>query len=265
MKAAAVNKYFVAFSTQLKHLRAEGIDFLMNLFYIPILAVILYFVWSVVFQYRQDIQGFSFNEIITYALIALLLRRISMNNWLAGIVEKDITEGNILVFLCRPLNFMKYRLATRFAQNFYFAAITIPMAVIVIFLSGLQLNALAFVLAVLIVFLATLFTFIEFYCIGLLAFWIERIWGIRNAVDWIQEILSGTWFPITMFPVLVQNALIFLPFQHLVYTPTALMLGKISLMQGLEGIAILTAWIAGFYFLSNWLWKKGLRKHDGKG
>jgi len=264
MKAAAA-KFWIVSKTGLKNLAAERFDILIHLAYLPLLAIILYYIWSIIFTAQGSRLGFSFNEIIAYVLVAVLLRRIIQNAWVAGIVEEDITEGRIITYLCRPLNYFNYILARRSAQTLLFAAIIIPIIIAIAFLMNLHLQALEFFLALLITGIAALFTTVEFYCIGLLAFWVERIWGIRHAVDWAQEFLSGTLFPITFFPLIVQNALVFLPFKYLIYTPTMLFIGKASVVDGLVGIAVLGAWTIALMLFARLLWNKGLKKHDGKG
>lgn len=264
MKAAAVRKDFHAFLAELKRLRAEGIDFVLHLTYIPILLLILYFLWSIIYQSTSSVQGYSFNEMIAYVLVAVIFRKVTANAWVAHKIEHYITDGDIVTFLCRPFDFKKFTLSTRLAHNFYFGLLLIPAVLIVFAVFSVQLKALELLLALALLACGFVFTFLEFYTIGLFAFWIERVYGIRHALDWIQEIFSGTWFPITLFPVFMQQALGFLPFQHLVYTPTALALGKLNIAQGLEGLAVLIAWIIVLNFASNWVWKKGFRKYDGK-
>ena len=262
---AAVAKFSIVFKTSLKNQLAEKFDFAMHLAYLPMLAIILYYLWSIIFSSQKNTFGFSFNEIMAYVLVAVLLRRIIHNAWIASFVETEITEGGIIAYLCRPLNYFNYLLARRLSQTVLFSIIIIPLIAIIIFSMNLQFKALEFFLALLLTAVATAFTFTEFYCIGLLAFWLERIWGIKHAVDWVQEFLSGTLFPITFFPLIVQNALVFLPFKYLTFTPAMLFIGKASILDGLQGIAILGVWTIAFFLLGKLLWTKGLKKHDGKG
>jgi len=264
MKAAAVRKYFQAFLAELKRLRAEGMDFVLHLSYIPLLIIILYFLWSIVYQNTSSVQGYSFNEMMAYVLVAVVFRRLIANSWVAHKIEHYITDGDIVTFLCRPFDFKKFMLSTRLAHNFYFGLMLLPVLLIILAIFNAEFKFLELALALAILVAGFAFTFLEFYTIGLCAFWLERIYGLRHAFDWMQEILSGTWFPVTLFPAFAQQALQFLPFQHLVYTPTALALGKISLLQGLEGLAVLIIWVIALNFASNWIWKKGFRKYDGK-
>lgn len=264
MRAAAA-KFWIVAKTSFKNLVAERFDILIHLAYLPLLAIILYYIWGIIFTAQGNNFGFSFNEIIAYVLVAVLLRRIIQNSHVVEMVEEDITEGRIITYLCRPLNYFNFILARRSAQTLLFAAIIIPLILATTVFLNAHSQIVEFFLGVLLTGIAALFTTVEFYCLGLLAFWIERVWGIKHAVDWAQEFLSGTLFPITLFPLIVQDALVFLPFKYLVYTPTMLFIGKAGAIDALVGIAVLGIWTIALVLLARLLWKAGLKKHDGKG
>lgn len=272
MKALAVktipqsNKYFAILLTQLNNLASQKVQLISYFIHFPFAVIVIISLWSAVYGMGfTEIAGFSYSAMVAYLILSAFVNRVIDNDMVGDLVEEDITEGNFISNLCRPIEHWKYRFAHRFAQNILFAPIAIIILIAIFpFFSIPYPPSYYWILFVLFLGAATLFSFFIYYTIGLLAFWIERTWGIRWSYKFVSDILTGAIFPIALYPPFVQTILTYTPFPHQVYTPVALMIGRIGLNEAIQGLGILMGWTVILFLLAMQLWKMGLAKYDGK-
>ena len=255
MKASGVKPYLSMAKMMAKDLLTQRFEFVGRYLSLPFEILTLMALWAAVgSQGVTNLGGFSIIELTAYSIMAVLVKQLASNEWVANQVEEDITDGGFVSNLCRPIEHWKYRLSIRLGNRALMLPITALILLSVILMFHVPLPNLAqLLLTIALIIMAGLFMFFEFYCVGLLSFWIERTYGIRLALRFFQNLVSGVWFPLTI-----------LPFSHVSYTPTALLMNKISLTQGIQGLIILTVWTIVAYFVAMKLWKKGLKKYDGK-
>lgn len=266
MKDLGVKPYWAFFSIYWQDLKGQRFETLTQLASLPFSIIAISALWiSLELAGYPGFGGFDTRELILYAMIGAVIRKLVNNASVANFVEDDITEGSFMVNLCRPIEHWKYRLSLRLAGVAILAPIAILIIVAVFWWFNATVPAIQTILLVgLLLFMGFIFSFFEYYMIGILSFWLERVWGFRYGFDIMESFISGMIFPLTIFPAFIQGGLHILPFGHAVYTPTALLLGKISMQQGIEGLLILSAWTVFAFVLAKTMWKFGLRKYDGK-
>lgn len=103
------------------------------------------------------------------------------------------------------------------------------------------------------------------YLIGLVAFWTDEVDGLYATHERLRKIFSGGYFPISILPVFFVNLSYALPFAYSFFVPAQLYLKKIDLAAGIRGIFVQITWIIVLYFLSNWVWRRGLKRYEGTG
>jgi hypothetical protein len=91
---------------QIRRLREYALSFWSSLASIPVLMVVTYSAWRVVFGGRETVNGYTFLDIISYYF---LLRLVSLVIWeagsVAGTVWQDVNSGNLASYLARPLDY----------------------------------------------------------------------------------------------------------------------------------------------------------------
>ena len=92
--------------------------------------------------------------------------------------------------------------------------------------------------------------------IGLLAFWIQQVNGIRAIVGVSSGFLSGALVPLWLMPDGVQIAFRLLPFQALAFLPSSIYSGQVSGRDALEPLAIQMIWIGILLLTVRWIWKR---------
>jgi len=72
-------------------------------------------------------------------------------------------------------------------------------------------------------------------------------------------------FPINILPPALAHILNFTPFPYLLYFPVNVYLGAIKGLDLAQGLAIQFAWLAFFWLLSQFVWRRGIKKYSAVG
>jgi ABC-2 type transport system permease protein len=224
-------------------------------------------VYGTVFQYNPTFANTTFPQLLTYLFLTLCFRRITINARLSDVLAQEIKKGDFLPYLTKPIDYFKYQLAAYSANFCVLALMSLPfiLGAPFLLLENFSLSLFIIPLAFFLCALGFIVLLEIHFIIGLFAFWVEEVWGLKNAVSMIGWLFSGAIIPITLLPVPIQWFAYALPFQHAAAIPAQLILGQKNFFQFGESALILAGWIIALYFIQKWVWKKGLLKHDGKG
>jgi ABC-2 type transport system permease protein len=107
--------------------------------------------------------------------------------------------------------------------------------------------------------------FLEQYMIASLAFWTEAIFGVRDVVVAVSQLLDGTLIPVSIMPGIVRAIASALPFQFILFVPAAIYLGQYTRLQALGMLALEAAWIGALLIGSRLLWRRGLARYEAWG
>ncbi|WP_137152606.1 ABC-2 family transporter protein [Devosia sp. FKR38] len=202
--------------------------------------------------------GVTLPEMITYSLLAGPLLYWDYSRLLAD-VGTAIRSGDVAVYLLKPLHYPAYLAASHLGHFlFELAASTVPVAVIILLVFGLQppaslFHGLAFLaywpLSFMILFtLATL--------LGLAAFWLMTVQSLDWFFNAIMTLLSGGMVPLWFFPGWLAAIAGHLPFAWISYYPAAVYLGKLEPGQTLLYFGIGLVWLAVLLASLAWLWSR---------
>ena len=208
------------------------------------MGIFFYFIWSYIYAVKSGgdptylIGGFTFSEMMIYLVIGLLIQTAKSTE-ISERIAQTIKSGDIAIFLCRPVNFVKSLLSDGIGEKiipfitfaFLLALVTKLFAVNTPSISILGLFVVYGILLI-------IFQIIVDVIIGGFAFWLTEIWGIRSSIIQIQWILSGRALPLSLFPLMMQRFLMWTPFFYLEYTFAKIYLGKITFMEGLRAMGI---------------------------
>lgn len=224
--------------------------------------LLIYFIWWTVFQSQNSIFGYDTSMLITYILIAALIRAIVLSTRVSDMMNQ-INDGSIVNFLIKPLGFVRYYLARDVADKlfnilFYIVELSLLILILkpkVIIQTNLSILALFF--------LAIIGGLIIYFCINfiisLTAFWLENSWGPLFLLAVFLEGLGGGMFPIDILPKSIFNILILTPFPYLIYFPSKLYLGTLSAYEIITGFSIIFVWVVILLVLMQLVLKIGFR------
>jgi ABC-2 type transport system permease protein len=100
-----------------------------------------------------------------------------------------------------------------------------------------------------------------------ISFWVpELAWGAQFLmIVVIIEFMSGSYFPLDVFPPIVFQILRFTPFPYLVFIPIKIYLGNFDSSLVVQSLIIGLAWSLILWKIVNYVWKKGLMAYEGVG
>jgi len=81
----------------------------------------------------------------------------------------------------------------------------------------------------------------------------------------VLQLTAGSFFPLDVFPQQIVSLLSFTPLPYLMYFPAKIWLQQLRVENLYQGLIILSIWIALFYLLANFLWKRGLKQYGAEG
>lgn len=224
---------------------------------------IFYFIWTGVYQDRESIRGYGYEDMISYIVVGRIL--IAMFNWgLNGYISRLIRTGNIIVQLLYPLGFMGrlffMGIGSNLFINFFFTAL--PVYVFSVFAFGVRVdyklsNMVFFFISL---FLGFVIMFLFDFLMGSLNFWTENSWGIQTIKSSFLRFFSGSLVPLEFFPDVLRNLADILPFKSVVYIPANIFLGRMDTALILHSFAVQAAWIIAFFIISRLVYASGIKR-----
>ncbi len=246
------------------------------------MGVFFYYIWSYIYQVKFEtalaegtalvsslseftIGGFTFQEMMVYLIIGLLLNT-ARSSEIADRISQTIKSGDISIFLCRPVNFVKSLLTDGIGSKVVNLFVFTILLIVMTYLFDLPTpSGSIWIVFVIYLFLMLIFDIVLYVIIGGLSFWFVEIWGIKASIEQILWILSGRVLPLTLFPMWMQSFLAWTPFLYLEFTFASLYLGKLTLIEALKAMGIFTFWIILLALLMRYLYKKGFAKLESFG
>lgn len=263
-----MDKYLAVFKITWEQALVYRLNFVLWRVRTVLQLLMVYFIWWTVFQSQSQVFGYSQASILTYILVAAIIRAVVLSSRTID-VSGQINEGSVVNFLIKPLNFIYYYLSRDFADKLVNTLFAIGELTIMFYLLKpqfiFQTNPLTILLFVLAVLLGLFLYFSISFVIGLMAFWVENSWGPFFLIMIMLEGLGGGLFPIDILPKNVAATLLSTPFPYLVYFPAKVYLGTLTTMELVKGFSILTFWVMAMWFLMTKVLQAGLRFYTAEG
>src|SRR4030042_6933260 len=235
-----------------------------------LLLISLYFLWSQVFQSRLSIFNFNKEQIITYVFLATVLRQFVINSASGDQIAGELQSwGKFFSYLLRPIGYFRYWFTVDLVYKLT-SLISISLIIYIL----VSLNNIAFVkpagaFYILLFAISTLVAILIYFYIGILVsttgFWTSQVWGLQFLVVLILEFSAGAYFPIDVLPQNLQFIIKLTPFPYLLYYPISIFLGKLTYLESVQTILIATSWLLVMFFVTNFIWNKGLKAYEAWG
>lgn len=228
---------------------------------------ILYYLWKAAFSDRAMIQGFTWDDMRTYVVLAYGLNaligwRISAN------MMYSIRTGEILRDLTRPLNYCvnQISVATGAALVEGILSLILTLVVGLVFI-GIQppASAAAAALFGIAVVLGFFTKALIVFCVSLLMFWTLNGVGISWSREAVINILSGTIIPLAMMPGWLRVVADVSPMRGIVSTPLMIYLGQAEGAEALQLLALAAGWLVALWFFANWAWQAAFNRVEIQG
>ena len=243
-------------------------EFVVGLLSVPISLIIYFFLWKSVYAYTGEgvIRGFTFQQMVNYYVLSMIVGFFTwseVDKW----VEQDLLHGNTISSLLKPVSFISWYMFFEIGINIMnIIWQMIPVFIIGFVFFGLGIapafNFIAFLISLLLAF------FIYYgmtFLLGLSAFWLKKITGLRRVRRVVLGFLGGSFIPLTLFPEWAQSVLHYLPFESTRFVPITIYLGTISNTEVLKALGVQLFWIAALYGLIYLVWKRAYKLYSSVG
>lgn len=239
---------------------------------------VAYFLWRAIFETVPAgmadseavmIGGLSFEGMLVYYVLALLLGRLVRGQERGETMSIDIYDGSLSRFLIYPTSYVGFKYAAHLGT-------LLPSVIQLALLGGLA--ALVFdlpaemtitpataAMTVMTVAVGNLLAFLLRYPISGIAFWAENVWSLQSMQRFIGELLGGLLLPLTLFPDWAQRMLAALPFQYLFFVPVQTLTGQRDVAAWLTDLTVALAWCAALALAGSWIWRRGRYRYTGVG
>jgi ABC-2 type transport system permease protein len=237
-----------------------------------ILGVFLvFFLWDSVFSDPgKQVFGYDRTKILTYVLGVLIVRSVVLSAHSFD-VAGEIASGDVTNCLLKPLNYLWYCFLRDVSNKSLHVVFSVVEIAVLFFLLKppflVQTNYVYFGGFVLSLALAIVLFFLILIITALVAFWMpEAIWPVQFLfISIIAELLSGSVFPLDVFPRSMQNVLYLTPFPYLIFFPLQVYLGKLAIGEILKGLLVEGFWLGGLYLFLMRVWRAGLAAYRAEG
>jgi viologen exporter family transport system permease protein len=223
---------------------------------------VYYFIWRAIYREGGIIQGFNFEQMVTYVVVGWIIRTFYYNN-IDREMANDVQQGHIAAKLARPVNYQAMQISQSVGESvFRMIMFTLPTGAVILAIYPVQ--APASWLAACVFLLSLFYSFVIFasinFIIGTCAVYLQSILGLIRAKYFLIEILSGLVIPISFFPDPLVRLSQWLPFQHISYTPLMIYMGKISGKSLALVLLVESFWAVTLLFAGHWFWIQATRK-----
>lgn len=227
-------------------------------------------IWIALFQSFPVIEGYNLNQMVTYIIIGWLMTFFTMNYGFEMIISKHIVTGEISNFLLKPISYIRYIIVLSVGRISLalFSSILLQLGFIVLFWKYLlgPVSPTVFLVIVPMLFLSYFVNLFFAILMGFFSFWTTETDGVHYAFRFAMKFFTGTYFPINLFPPFLLRLVMGFPFVYSFYVPMQLYLGKMTLQQGLLGLAVQFVWLIFLYILVKYMWGVGIKKkYEGIG
>ncbi|RMG36794.1 MAG: ABC transporter permease [Planctomycetota bacterium] len=241
--------------------------------FLPIVTQI--FLWAAIYgvttsQPRGVMNGYTYEQMVSYYLLAMLGRAFSSMPGLASGIARDIRDGTIKKFLTQPIDMLGYLFWHRVAHKLvYYVVAAGPFALVFYLCRGYFDRApdaatLAACLASLI--MGFLIGFLLESAIGFVGFWFLEVSSLLFIYMMINYFLSGHMIPLDWLGRFGDWVSV-LPFKYLAYVPAAIVQHR----EGYTGPALIrelsieAAWIIVLFIANRLLFHFGTRRYSAYG
>jgi len=229
----------------------------------------LLFFWLAVYGDKTELLGYQKNQMITYVIGIAFLRTIVFGTITANLAV-EIRSGSLVRLLLKPIKVFKYFFTQDVVEktlNFFFTIFEVGL---VLFLLKFSLffphNFMTYFSFLILVLLAIFLNFFISIFLSVISFWTEEVWASRFLFGVVfMEFLAGSYFPLDVLPTWLTRIIYFTPFPYLIFFPIKVWLGQLTFVMVAKAVLICSLWLLFFWWLSAFLWKKGIKNYSAYG
>ncbi len=232
---------------------------------------VAYFLWQAVFREsgRSTIGGYSFEAMLLYYVLVVLLGQFVRGTDHLADVSTDIYEGGLSRYLVYPSHYFGFKYAQHLGNAVTPLLQLALLAVVYIVVFGLPgdvaVSPGSVARTVVLVGVGNVLFYVMHLPIQSVAFWADNVWSLVVMLRFVAGLLGGAHLPLSLFPEWAIDVMRYLPFRYLYDFPVNTLLGRVSGPEWLVGLAVALGWILVLGGLSRLVWRRGTLSYTGVG
>ncbi len=195
----------------------------------------------------------------TYAwLVQALVAPVNVFQW-SELAER-VRDGDVAIDLARPVDPQLAYLAAFLGRGAYlFLPRGIPPLLAGALTTGLLLPStpLPYVIGLVSVMLAVALSFVCWWLVNLVAFWVVEMRGLATLYVVAMSVLSGLIVPVHWFPDWMATLAACTPFPSLLQAPIDVIMARATGVEALSVLAVQAGWLLGMLLLGRLVFARG--------
>lgn len=220
-----------------------------------------FFLWDAVYTGRRVLGGLSKEQMLTYVIIAWVVRSFYFSN-LDRHIANEIEQGKIALELIRPYNYQLVKFARAFGEaifRVFFFAMPSALLMYLVHPFGLPPNPVSTLIFTAAVVLSFFINAQISMIAGTFAFFTQSVSGIYRAKRVVMDLFSGLLLPLSFYPDWAQQVIKLLPFQAVSYLPNMIYLGKLQGWAAVQALFVQAFWLIVLYTAGALFWRFAVR------
>jgi ABC-2 type transport system permease protein len=230
------------------------------------MPLIMMALWTAVAR-EAPVGRFGQHEFVTYFLVTFIVRQLT-GAWAAWEINYEVRQGTLALRLLRPIHPLWHYAINNLAALPMRLLIAVPVAVVLLGLSGttgLAHDPLTWVLCAVSVFNAWLITYLVNVIIGTLSLYMESSLKLQDVMFALFMVMSGYFIPVELFPPWLRTAGDWLWFRYQIGLPVELATGAYATSQALVMMARQAGFVVALWLLAALIWQQGLKRFAAYG
>jgi len=264
-----VRKYIAVAAIQFRAQMVYRFDVIITALSAVWRVLFAWILWGAIFAGRDEVGGFTFQAMLSYYVIDSFFSTLDISWNVAEEVSRRIREGTFSKYMVIPSDPQFHFLSQSFGTGGYyglFAALAAMASSLAFGISHVFTSSLPNILAAVAIFLlGTVFMSSFNFFVGIWAFKFQDMGFLLYTFPAILRFFKGEFVPLSLLPDALEYSLRFIPFTHIAYTPTMLLINRMDLTEGLIAFAVLSAWTFGMLAVSRLTYRRMRTKYEGVG
>jgi ABC-2 type transport system permease protein len=257
-----VKKYFSLMKINIINEIVFRFDFLFRIISNLLHITLIYFLWRSIYAGdRISIAGLEFLQAFTYMAVTGIIFSL-IETWSEYWLSNGIISGDIIMHMLVPVDLHIRTVMGALAQfvSRFFAA-AVPAFLFLFLVFGVPFPAGGGIFLFLISIVFALLISVNFdFAVGVSAFGLESIIGVKFMKDAVILFFSGAVIPLPFFPDAMKKVLMLLPFQAMFHTPVSIFLGVYSGKETLKMMMLQIFWIICFMVVGRLYYRKTIHR-----
>lgn len=263
-----MRKYTEVIRIYLKAQLAWRVDVIFQMLFAVSKIVFAYLLWSIIFENRSEVAGFTFHGMLSYYIISSFLSQLDLSAGLSEEISARIRNGTFSNYMVLPVRIQGYFVSMEIGVMAFYLLFDLLASGIWVVLFRIRFVLTQDILvagcALLMIILGLLFMIQLNFYLGILTLKYEEIQTFLMIKNNLIALVTGSMIPLALFPEGVVRLMRLLPFYYVTYLPSMLLTGRCQ-EEAVPGLALLAGWCVMMQLVIGSTWKKYRRKYEGAG